>query len=595
MHRVVVHTEDRMLSIEAKEGKSLLGILQENSIFLEAPCGSRGICGKCKVLVFKEGKPYLENITEEERRILTSDEIQKGTRLACCLKLFESLEVFLPYLKQEARILSNLYTNKFEVDSDIITEKVVLERPTLDDQKSYFSRLKSLLGRKDLKVSHSVLKKLAEFKDEEFFVVLYNDEIIDITKSENLFGLAIDIGTTTVVCYLVDLLKGNVVDYYSFVNPQKKFGADVISRIDFAAQQEDGLSVLQKEIIKGINEAIRILTSRLSITKDEIYKVVAVGNPTMLHLLLGVDPVSIATSPFVPVFAEKIEERGQALGLEINKNAILKLPGSLSAYVGADIVAGILSTEMHKSKKVRLLLDLGTNGEMVLGNKDFMVAASAAAGPAFEGVNLSCGMNASSGAIDSIKIKDGKIEFTTIENTQPKGICGSGTILAVAFMLEEGIIDETGRFCEDVKEKYKDNFRQANGQDAFFITDSVYITQKDIREIQLAKAAISAGIKTMLKEAGLSEDDIETVYLAGGFGNYISPWAAIKIGLIPEGLKDKVKPAGNTAGNGAILALLSKSAEKEFEKIKKRVKYIELSSSPEFNELFVESMIFDQG
>lgn len=595
MPKITVHTGNEGLQIEVKEGSSLLDVLAKNSLYVEAPCGGKGICGKCKVAVKKDGKPYLEDITKEEKKLLTSEEIQKGIRLCCNLNVFESLEVFLPHSKIEAKILSNLYTNEFEVKSDIIIKKVVLGKPTLEDQKSYLSRLKSLLGRENLKISHSVLKKLAEFKDEEFFVVLYNDEIIDITKSENLFGLAVDIGTTTVVCYLVDILKGKVLDFYSFVNPQKKFGADVISRIDFAKAKEDGLFVLQKEIIKGINEAIKILRSRLSISKDEIYKAVFVGNPTMIHLLLGIDPLSIATSPFVPVFADKIEARAQDLELEINKNAILKVLDSISAYVGADIVAGILSTKMHKSEKVCLLLDLGTNGEMVLGNKEFMVAASAAAGPAFEGVNLSCGMNASSGAIDSIKIKDGKVEFTTIERGQPKGICGSGIVLAVAYMLEEGIIDETGRFCEEAKEKYKDNFRQINGQMAFFITDSIYITQKDIREIQLAKAAISAGIKTMLKESGISEDDIESVFLAGGFGNYISPWAAVKIGLIPERLKNKIKPAGNTAGNGAILALLSSKLEEEFEEIKNRVKYIELSSSPEFNELFVECMVFEQG
>jgi len=595
MPKITVHTGEEVLQIEAKEGLSLLDILAENSLYVDAPCGGKGICGKCKVAVKKDGKPYLENISQEEKRLLTSDEIQKGIRLCCNLNVFESLEVFLPHSKIGAKILSNLYTNEFEVKSDIIIKKVVLEKPSLEDQRSYFSRLKSLLGIGDLKISNFALRKLTNYKDKEFFTVLYNDEVIDIKQTSDLFGLAVDIGTTTVVCYIVDLLKGKVLDFYSFVNPQKKFGADVISRIDFAKAKEDGLFVLQKEIVKGINEAIKILTSRLSISKDEIYKAVFVGNPTMLHLLLGIDPLSIATSPFVPVFADKIEARAEDLGLETNKNAILKILDSISAYVGADIVAGILSTKMHKSEKVCLLLDLGTNGEMVLGNKQFMVAASAAAGPAFEGVNISCGMNASSGAIDSIKIKDGKIEFTTIESGQPKGICGSGIVLAIAYMLEEGIIDETGRFCEDAKEKYKDNFRKINGQTAFFITDSIYITQKDIRELQLAKAAISAGIKTMLKEFGISEDDIDSVFLAGGFGNYISPWAAVKIGLIPERLKDKIKPAGNTAGNGAILALLSSKSEKEFEEIKNRVKYIELSSSPQFNELFVESMVFEQG
>lgn len=589
-----MNTGGRVLQIDAKEGWLLLDVLAKNLLYVEAPCGGKGICGKCKVIVKKDNKPYLENITEEEKRLLTLEEIQKGTRLCCGLGVFENLEVFLPHSEAEAKVLSNLYTNEFEVKSDIIIKKVILEKPTLEDQKSYLSRLKFLIGNQNLKVTPDILKKLAQFKDEEFFVVLYNDEIIDITKSERFLGLAVDIGTTTVVCYLVDMQQGKILDFYSFVNPQKKFGADVISRIEFTRAKEDGLFVLQNEIVKGINEAIKTLTGRLSISKDEIYKATIVGNTTMLHLLLGVDPLTIANSPFVPVFTDKVEAKAKDLDLEINKNGILKVFGSISAYVGADIVAGVLSTKMHKSKKVSLLLDLGTNGEMVLGNKEFMVAASAAAGPAFEGVNLSCGMNASSGAIDSVKIKDGKVEFSVIEGVKPKGICGSGIVLTLAYMLEEGIIDETGRFCEEAKEKYKDNFRQVNGQMAFFITDSVYITQKDIREIQLAKAAISAGIKAMLKESGISEDDIESVFLAGGFGNYISPWAAVKIGLIPKNLKDKIKPAGNTAGNGAILALLSSRLEEEFDKVRNKIKYIELSSLPVFNDLFVECMGFEQ-
>ncbi len=588
-----MHQEDNVLEIDAKEGSLLLDVLLENSVYIEAPCGKKGICGKCRVRVEQDKKPYLKNITREEEKLLMRSDIESGIRLSCRVQVFEDLDVFLSYSQQSSRILSNLYINKFKVDSDIIIKKVVLEKPALDDQRSYFARLKSSIGIEDLKISHDVLKKLANLRDEEFFAVIYNNEVMDITKSENLFGLAIDIGTTTVVCYLVDLKSGIVLDFYSFVNPQKKFGADVISRIEFASQ-EDGLFALQRKIIKGINQAIEALTGRLSISKDEIYKVVAVGNTTMLHLLLGVEPVSLAVSPFVPVFAEKMEEKAKLLGFNTNKNAILKLPDCISAYVGADIVAGILTTNMHRSSRVSLLLDLGTNGEMVLGSKDFMVASSAAAGPAFEGVNITCGMNASTGAIDSIRIEDGKIEFTTIGGAPPKGICGSGIIMAVAFMLEEGIIDETGRFCEDARLKYKDNFGQINGQMAFFITDSVYITQKDIREIQLAKAAIRAGIETMLQKANVCQEDIEMVYLSGGFGNYISPWAAVRIGMIPGKLKDRIKPAGNTAGNGAILLLLSKKLERELEKLKEKVKYIELSSSPEFNQLFVENMVFEQ-
>jgi len=302
----------------------------------------------------------------------------------------------------------------------------------------------------------------------------------------------VDIGTTTVVCYLVDLIQKKVVDYYSFINPQRKFGADVISRIDFAREKEDGLFILQNEIINALNTAIKVLVDRNSISTEDIVRIVIVGNPTMLHLLLGVDPQTIAISPFVPVFTERIYAKPADIGLKINQAGTVEVLNSISAYVGADIVAGVLSTKMYKNPRISLLLDLGTNGEMVLGSSSFMLACSTAAGPAFEGVNISCGMGAVEGAIDSVKIENGKVHFTTIGAKWPIGICGSGIVDAIAYMLKEGIIDETGKFC-DKNETYKEYLKEVNGQQAFFITDSVYITQKDIREIQLAKAASQPG------------------------------------------------------------------------------------------------------
>ncbi|WP_207179324.1 ASKHA domain-containing protein [Anaerocellum diazotrophicum] len=581
-----------VVEIEVQKCSNLLDVLQKNSFDIEASCGGKGVCGKCKVRVKKGQKPYLENLTQEEKRHLREDEISSGVRLACRVEISEDLDVFLKKSSEKTNILSHFTLNDFEREDNIIVKKVVLQPPSLDDQKSYELRLKEAIGDCNLKILPRTLQKLARLKEQEFYAIIYSDEVVDVKNSSLAFGLAVDVGTTTVVCYLVDMVKKEVVDFYSFINPQKKFGADVISRIDFAKEKEEGLFILQNEIIKALNESIQILTSRNYISQDDILRIVFVGNPTMLHLLLGVDPQTIAVSPFVPVFTESVYAKPNDLGLEINPAGAIEILSSISAYVGSDIVAGILSTKLHKSPKVSLLLDLGTNGEMVLGSSSFMLACSTAAGPAFEGVNISCGMGAVEGAIDSVKIENGKVHFTTIGSKQPVGICGSGVVDVIAYMLKEAIIDETGRFC-DKNNVYKSYIKQVNNQQAFFITDSVYITQRDIREIQLAKAAISAGIKTMIEYAKITEDDIENVYLAGGFGNYINPWSAVEIGIIPKKLQNKIILVGNSAGAGALLVLLSKKMEFEAQEIVKKVNYIELSNSAEFNKFFMESMIFE--
>ncbi|WPX09179.1 ASKHA domain-containing protein [Anaerocellum danielii] len=578
--------------IEVQKCSNLLDVLQKKSVDIEASCGGKGVCGKCKVKVKKGQKPYLDNLTSEEKRHLRKDEISRGIRLACKVEVCEDLDVFLEKSSERTNILSHFVVNDFEYEENIIVKKVILQKPSLDDQKSFELRLKEIIGDGNLKVLPKTLQKLAKLKDQEFFAIVYSGEVVDVKKSYLAFGLAVDIGTTTVVCYLVDLVQKRIVDCYSFVNPQKKFGADVISRIDFAREKEEGLFILQNEIIKALNGAIQILTGKNSISKHDILRIVFVGNPTMLHLLLGVDPQTIAISPFVPVFTENIYAKPDDLGLEINPAGTIEILNSISAYIGADIVAGILSTKMHKSAKISLLLDLGTNGEMVLGSSSFMLACSTAAGPAFEGVNISCGMGAVEGAIDSVKIESGKVYFTTIGEKQPAGICGSGIVDVIAYMLKEGIIDETGRFCDE-NDAYKSYMKEVNGQQAFFITDSVYITQKDVREIQLAKAAISAGIKTIIKHAKITEDDIENVYLAGGFGNYINPWSAVEIGIIPKKLKNKIIPVGNSAVAGAVLVLLSGKMAHESQEIGRKVKYIELSNSQDFNQFFADSMSFE--
>jgi uncharacterized 2Fe-2S/4Fe-4S cluster protein (DUF4445 family) len=386
------------------------------------------------------------------------------------------------------------------------------------------------------------------------------------------YGVAIDIGTTTVVFYFLNLLSGQIEKITSFLNPQKTYGADVISRISYCQENKSGLCELQDIITNSINREFNAFLKPKNLINENIERVIVVGNTTMLHILLGEDPVSIALAPFTPKFTEKQVIKGYLTDLKVNKDAeIVTLP-CISAYVGADIVAGLAA--LNVSQKNYLFLDIGTNGEIALvkGNKTYTCAT--AAGPAFEGANLSCGMGAISGAISVYSSPE---NYHVISNSEPIGICGSGIVDIVAYLIDNGLVDETGFLSE-----------------TFVICPEreVQVNQQDIREIQLAKSAIYSGVKILLNKAGLSFDDIEALYLAGGFGNYINIPSALKIGLLPHELAERIYPVGNSAGIGALQYLKSELFVEKSEAILKNTSYIELSYIEEFTMEFAMNMDF---
>ncbi len=395
-------------------------------------------------------------------------------------------------------------------------------------------------------------------------------------KSKNIsinpYGVAVDLGTSTVVMYFLDLLTGQIKKIASFINPQSIYGADVISRINYCQEHNNGLVTLQQAIIRAINDELdAFMKNNHSDTRD-FEKIVVAGNTTMLHILLGADPLSIAMAPFTPIFTGKQTLKGKDTGLNIDKNAELVTIPCISAYIGADIVAGMAAINtVHKNY---IFLDIGTNGELVLVRNNEIYACSAAAGPAFEGAGLSCGMSAVDGAISGFTDKN---NYRVIGNTDPRGICGSGIVDIVAYLLTNDIIDETGLLRE-----------------TFIIHDEnkIQVTRHDIREIQLAKSAIYSGINILIKKAGLSYHDIDILFLAGGFGNYINIKSAIQIGLLPHQLKNKIYPVGNSAGIGALQYLKSKKTEQKIHQILKRVQYIELSGDDEFTMQFALNMNF---
>ena len=585
---LIVCFDNQEYKIKVPRGESLYKVLVKHGFPVNGDCGGYHICGKCKVIVNSCGEMP---ISEAEKKLLTEEELNLGVRLACFIKVNEDITVSIPDSTKKAAVLTDHEKEKKigeYLNPHIERINVKLAKPSLDDQRDDLTRLIEGLDLvKSTYMPASLLKTLPvllEQFDYGISCTLRKNEIIDLreynTKS-GLYGMAVDIGTTTIAAYLFDLQSGENLDIYSSLNPQRVFGSDVISRINHTITQKDGLAELQGLLIKELNHIIDFFCERNNISSLDLYEIVVVGNTVIMHLLLGVPCKNIANAPYIPAFTSKMEIKAAELGLNINPEGYIVTLPLVSGYIGADTVAAVLASGMAEDDEINLLLDIGTNGEIVLGNSEELLSCSTAAGPAFEGVGITFGIGGVDGAIDHVDLKKTPI-YTTIGGSSPKGICGSGIIDTVAELLKYKIIDNTGMFCEEYGKKY-------------FILDEkskIYVTQQDIRQIQLAKAAISAGVKVLIKHMQIELDKIKRVYLAGGFGNYINIESAAIIGLIPAELKNRVKLIGNGAGTGAIMCLLSEEMIKKACLIKERIKYLELSSLSAFSEEFMDSMYF---
>jgi len=612
-------------NIKVNEGTTILEALESIGIDINTPCGGKGICGKCKILINKG----ITAATPIEEEVLSEEEIKKGFRLACQTKLFKDTIIEIP---SEIRLnFKRIFSSNLKGDINRIKnslslgtnlKKVFLDlgKPSLDDQRPDWKRIKDGLSSKkienisNLKVAVEILKKIPDVirkSDFKITVTLQNNEIIDIEKGDttkNSYGIAFDIGTTTVAGYLVNLKTGEELSAVAKTNPQVIHGDDVISRIGFTQKQKENLEILQREIVNTLNEIIKETTQRAKINRSNIYETVIVGNTCMHHLFLGLDPSNIASSPYIPVIKESFSLKARdipELALKPSVNVYM-LP-NISAFVGADIVAGILSTSMWREDKIILFVDLGTNGEIVLGSRERLWTCSTAAGPAFEGARISAGMRAAEGAIYKVKIDNKFITYKAIKDGKVRGICGSGLINLIAEMLKWGLINKSGKLINreecnpELSEEIRNRIIKGQKGNKFLLVKGketengkpIYITQRDIREVQLAKAAIYAGIKILLKEVNISPEDIQKILLAGAFGNFIDKESAIRMGLIPQLPLKKVESVGNAAGRGAEIVLLSEKTRKICERISKDIKYIELSSRPDFQEEFIKAMFFN--
>ncbi|HPJ21902.1 MAG TPA: ASKHA domain-containing protein [Clostridia bacterium] len=595
--KIRIIQKDREYIEEGYTDEKLLNVIQRSKASIVAPCGGMKKCGKCLV--------HLEGCTQpagsEEIKLIGTENLSKGFRLACFVIPEDGMTARIPDSNAKNKIMTGSGISVTDLKPAIGITKIKAVKPHLDNQ---VSDLKNIMENTHLMIDRNNLPLLKELtgalenSSHEPTLISYYDKITGVEHKENghFYGVSIDIGTTTIAVYLYDLTYGTLKGVVSQMNNQKQFGADVISRINYSSTERNGLSTMNKVLIEQLNEMIELACSDYGTEKNDIYMVTLAGNTTMMHFLMGLDPINIGKMPFTPVSTDMHDFPAAQLGLEINKfGHTLCLP-SVSAYVGADIVAGLLATGIHIGKEIRLLVDIGTNGEMVLGNEDRMISCSTAAGPAFEGANIRFGTGGISGAIDTVKMVDGDVVFTTIDDMEPIGICGSGIVDAVAVMLENDIIDETGRFYDedelDLPEKLMERFHELDNMKAFRITDKISVTQKDVREIQNAKAALAAGITTLIKKYGISAGDISEIYLAGGFGNYINISSAIKIGLLPRVPEEKIIASGNTAGVGATMCLLSYDYIDLAERIKRRVEYIELTTDPGFTNEYIDNMIF---
>ena len=595
--KLQVISGDKRETIECKKGEILLKVLLRNGYDINAYCGGEGICGKCKVKL----KGKIQDPSPAEQKYLSEQELKEGFRLSCQYQVENDLEVIYEQ-KEDITVMTAGVITELDLDLDLSKEKIQLDQATIENQTDYLKRIYDKTQTNN--INYNNLKKIADLdKKQELTVLKWRDQILDISKdkiNEKFYGLAVDVGTTTVVMYLLDLNTGQEKDFTAFYNPQKKYGADVISRINYTYNNENGIKEMQTAVIEALNKGIETLAKENNIRKDDIYKMSFVGNTIMLHLLLGIDAISIAKSPYVPVFTDELDLKPKEVGLNINENGIIQFLPSISGYVGADITGDMLTVNIDKLKGNNLMIDIGTNGEIVLNSGERIYSCSAAAGPAFEGANITFGTAGITGAISTFKIEDQKFEFSTINDHKPIGICGSGLLDMIAEFFKHGFIESSGRIMDEdeLKEWQKQYLGEYKDQKAIQITEkadqetTIYLTQKDIREVQLAKGAIAAGIEILLNKMDLKANDLDRVFIAGGFGNYINPSNACFIKMIPECLEDKIIQIGNGAGTGAKIYLLNNQAKQRALDIKEKVKYIELSVNQEFQTEYINSMSF---
>jgi uncharacterized 2Fe-2S/4Fe-4S cluster protein (DUF4445 family) len=542
--------------IDVSEGATVLEAARRGGIAVESPCNGAGTCGKCLVKLTPESLP---NARCGASHALSRERQKEGYVLSCEARVFGDIRV----------------------------------EPT---QKEKNHTLKILAAGEsfDIELNPNVKKRHIPEKDVTETVAggnVLRAEPGDTTAKN--FGLSLDIGTTTLVLSLVDLNDGHEIDTVSSMNPQAVYAQDVLSRINFAGG-EGGLETLHDALITEVNRMLALLERRSGVSRDNIYEAVFSGNTCMLHLAAGVSPVSLGKYPYTPVIGGAAVLKAADAGLNMANCGIVYLPPGISAYVGADITSGILATSLFEADGVTLFVDIGTNGEMAIGSGGKLSAASTAAGPAFEGMNIAYGMRAGNGAIEEFEIANDEICVKVIGNTEATGICGSGLIDIAGELVFHGVIRKNGKFADTdgLPPFLARRLLKHDGKTAFLVDNGVFLTQKDVRQIQLAKGAIRAGIEYLLMAKNTLPEQVDRVLIAGSFGYHLRVKSLINIGLLPKEFENKIEFVGNTSNSGGKAFLLGVQYRAKMERKVKEIEVLELANMPDFEKQFVKSLNF---
>jgi len=594
--RVDLRFNDR--PVRVPRGVTLFDAASWNGIAIDSTCGGHGTCKKCRVR-FRADPPAPTSL---DIRAYTAQEITDGWRLACRTTALTDADVEVPPLTTRPKAATVGVGRQVILRPAIHKRYLELAEPGLTDQTTDLERVLAGLTDLDPKADLHVLKTLGSILRQADFkvtAVVADDTLIAVEPGDTTgrsFGLAFDLGTTTVVATLLDLTTGTPVAVESMLNKQQPFGADVITRISATMLDASALDKLRDLAQQTLAELATAVCDNSKVQPSEVYEVALAGNATMVHLVLGLDPEPLGVAPFIMAARLLPEVRARDLGVPAHPAARAVVFPAFGAYVGGDITAGLLASGMDRDPRIRLFIDIGTNCEIVLGGRDWLLATAAPAGPAFEGAAIRCGMRAADGAIEAVAIAgDGDLKLTVIGDAEPAGLCGSGLVDAVTVLVETGLLDASGRFVASddarrIAPRLAGRLATIGKERVFILHEGVYLAQRDVRELQFAKAAIATGWRILLEEAGLAAGEVKQVLLAGSFGSYLSPKSAIRIGLVPDVPVSRVVAAGNVAGEGAKMALLSVRERAAGLALLEEVRYVELSDRPDFNDRFIDQL-----
>jgi uncharacterized 2Fe-2S/4Fe-4S cluster protein (DUF4445 family) len=597
--------------VAVEAGSSMLDLARDAGVSIESICNSAGRCGKCRVLV-RSGASCLTKPSESELKILDESDLGQGVRLACQAKVSSPGDIVLEVPEESRRGHHRLLASGVEpkVKLEPAVRKITLRIPpsSLKDLRADDDRLLEVLfkrARVKSRMSPQIHRDLPDALRRDSWtttVTLFmNEEVIRVEPgdtSDKLLGVAVDIGTTKVVAYLIDLNTGALLATESMPNPQIPYGEDLMSRISYTIKNKDGASILQRTIVDGVNSLISKLCESQKVPAEEVMEVMLVGNTAMHHLFFGIPARHVAAAPYAPAVRTPISVTPGHIGVNMYPFGRVSALPNVAGFVGADAVADLVSSQLYKDKQIGMMIDIGTNTEIIAGNREKLISCSCASGPAFEGAHIKHGMRASTGAIERVWIDPSTYEVSlrTVDDAPPRGICGSGIVDAVAEMFRTGIVDESGRLALKLE---KSGVRKSGqGYPEFVLAkgnetstgDDITITQHDIQEIQLAKAAIFTGVAILMRKLRLRCSQLSRVYAAGAFGTYVDASSAITIGMYPDVPVERIKFIGNAAGSGARMCLRSAKMRRVAEQLSRRIRYVELAAEKDFQTEFAMAM-----